>query len=211
MDMQKCTIYLRMYKRKTIQGKSSVSIGEIADVSASPTVKANVEAMKIFFVVEPHKSGRFNITIIQVIDRICKQYPNADIQSVGDPDTVLVYEAHPVTQHNIYEWIKVTCVSIIVFAGAFIAIMTYNTDTSIGKTFGILNQMLTGDTATQAGYITIPYSIGIMVGVIIFFNHVGFKKITDDPTPMQIEMKDYEKRAEDCEIESIADKRRGEP
>lgn len=211
MDMQKCTIYLRMYKRKTIQGKSSVSIGEIADVSASPTVKANVEAMKIFFVVEPHKNGRFNITIIQVIDRICKQYPNADIQSVGDPDTVLVYEAHPVTQHNIYEWIKVTCVSIIVFAGAFIAIMTYNTDTSIGKTFGILNQMLTGDTATQAGYITIPYSIGIMVGVIIFFNHVGFKKITDDPTPMQIEMKDYEKRAEDCEIESIADKRRGEP
>ena len=28
--------------------------------------------------------------------------------------------------------------------------------------------------------------------IIIFFNHVGKKKITPDPTPMQVEMRKYE-------------------
>ena len=38
----------------------------------------------------------------------------------------------------------------------------------------------------------ICYSIGLAVGIIVFFNHVGHKKITHDPTPIQIEMRKYE-------------------
>ena len=36
------------------------------------------------------------------------------------------------------------------------------------------------------------HSIGLGLGIILFFNHVGRKKITPDPTPIQIEMRKYE-------------------
>ena len=39
----------------------------------------------------------------------------------------------------------------------------------------------------------IGYSIGIAVGVILFFNHFSKVKLNKDPTPMQIEMRKYEK------------------
>ena len=211
MDMQQCTIYLRAYKRKTVEAQKWVTIGEIADVAAPPEVKAKVDTMKIFCVPEPDAKGKYIITIIEVINRIWKEYPKADIQSVGDSDTVIEYQPKPTKPKDLWEWLKVLGVCTIVFAGACIAIMTYNTDTSLGKTFIILNHMFTGEEVEQPLLLTIPYSIGISAGILVFFNHMGFRKITEDPTPMQVEMKKYELDVENCEIESITDRRRGEP
>ena len=36
------------------------------------------------------------------------------------------------------------------------------------------------------------YSIGIGIGVVFFFNHFGRRKITQDPTPMEVQMRLYE-------------------
>ena len=37
----------------------------------------------------------------------------------------------------------------------------------------------------------VGYCIGLAVGIIIFFNHFGKKKITKDPTPIQVQMRKY--------------------
>lgn len=211
MNMQQCTIYLRAYKRKTIESVKWVSIKDIADVAAPPEVKATVEAMKIFCIPELDKKGKYIITIVEIINAIWQQYPKADIQSIGDPDVVIEYHPKVTKENTLWEWCKIIGICIVIFAGAMIAIMTYNTDTSLGKTFIILNEIMTGEQVDQPYLFTVPYAIGICVGVIIFFNHIGFKKITDDPTPMQVEMKKYEQDVELCEIETITDKRRGEP
>ena len=211
MDMQKCTIYVRAYKRKTLQGINSVTIKDLADVAAPPEIKAKVDAMRIFVVPDCNKNGRYIVTIIDVINAIWQEYPKADVQSVGDPDVVIEYRKDRPKSHDVWEWIKVAGLCLVVFAGATVAIMTYNTDTSLGKTFVILNRIFTGRQEEQPYLLTIPYSLGIATGILVFFNHFGFKKVTDDPTPMQVEIKKYEKDVEDCEIESITDKRRGEP
>ena len=36
------------------------------------------------------------------------------------------------------------------------------------------------------------YSVGIGLGVLLFFNHFGHLKLSDDPTPMQVQMRTYE-------------------
>ena len=38
----------------------------------------------------------------------------------------------------------------------------------------------------------ISYSLGLSVGIILFFNHFAGKKITMDPTPLEVQMKQYE-------------------
>ncbi|MEE1072251.1 MAG: stage V sporulation protein AA [Cellulosilyticum sp.] len=211
MDMKQCTIYIRLYKRKTVEVKNWVMIGEIADVLAPGKVKEEVAAMKIFCVPDTTTDGRYIITIMDIIELILKSYPNAEIQSIGDSDSVIEYHKKPIKPKDAIEWLKVIGICIIIFAGAFMAIMAYNTDVSLAKTFITIQRMVTGQEVEKPYLLTIPYSLGISSGVLIFFNHLGFRKITEDPTPMQIEMKKYEQDAEDCEIESITDKRRGEP
>ena len=211
MDMQQCTVYVRAYKRKTLDGKTYATIGDLADIAAPPEVKVCIDSRHIFDGPDKENKGKYIITISNLINEIWKEYPKADVQSVGDPDIVIDYLPKSIRQNSIIEWIKVIGVCIIVFAGATIAIMTYNTDVSLAKTFIIINRIFTGEEVNQPYLLTIPYSLGIASGIIIFFNHIGFKKITDDPTPMQVEMENYERDVEDCEIKSITNKRRGEP
>lgn len=211
MDMQKCTVYVRAYKRTTIEEKQKVKIGDVADIAAPPMIKATVDNMQIYNIPDTKHKGKFVITIIDIINKIWSNYPNADVQSVGDPDVVIEYHPKVTKPNNILEWCKVIGVAIIVFTGALVAIMTYNTDTSLGETFIIINRIFTGKEVKQPNLITVPYAIGIATGVIYFFNHLGRKKITEDPSPMQIEIAMYERDAEDTEIDNLTDKRRGEP
>ena len=51
--------------------------------------------------------------------------------------------------------------------------------------------------------IAIPYSIGLASGIIIFFNHIFAKKITDDPTPIEVEMSLYEKDIFDTNVNNL--------
>lgn len=213
MDMRQCTLYVRLYKRTTIESKKTVTIGEIADILGPSDVKSKVETMKIFHIPNTNqkKNAFYVVPIIDVIQKILKEYPNADIQSVGDPDAVIEYHYKVEKPKDVLEWIKVVIVCIIIFAGAFVCIMAYNTDVSLAKTFISIHQMITGEEVDQPYFLTVPYSLGIAIGVVIFFNHFGKKKVTEDPTPMQIEMATYETSAEDSEIAAITDKRRGEP
>ena len=154
MDMQQCTIYIRLYKRKTVEVKKWVTIDEIADVLAPGEVKSKVAAMKIFCVPDTNEDGRYIVTIIDVIENILKEYPKAEVQSIGDSDTVIEYHKKPIKPKDILEWLKVIGVCIVLFAGAFIAIMAYNTDVSLAKTFITINRMITGEEVEQPYLLT---------------------------------------------------------
>ena len=36
------------------------------------------------------------------------------------------------------------------------------------------------------------YSIGLIIGILVFFNHFAGKRFSVDPTPMEVEMRLYE-------------------
>lgn len=38
----------------------------------------------------------------------------------------------------------------------------------------------------------VSYSIGLAAGIIVFFNHVGGRRITKDPTPIEVSIRNYE-------------------
>lgn len=40
------------------------------------------------------------------------------------------------------------------------------------------------------------------MGIIVFFNHIGGRRITKDPTPIEVEMRVYEKDVNDALIET---------
>ena len=71
--------------------------------------------------------------------------------------------------------------------------MTFNEDASISDIFDKVYRMVMGSEKSGWSAMEIGYSIGIAVGVILFFNHFSKVKLNKDPTPMQIEMRKYEK------------------
>lgn len=79
------------------------------------------------------------------------------------------------------------------FLGAAFAIMTFNNDVGITELFEQVYKQFTGNESNGFTALEISYSIGIAIGITVFFNHIFGRKLSEDPTPIEVEMKKFEK------------------
>lgn len=69
--------------------------------------------------------------------------------------------------------------------------MAYGNDVDVNGIFETVNDWIDGpDNGLQI--LQIAYSIGLTVGIVIFYNHLGKRKQYKDPTPIEIQMRLYE-------------------
>jgi len=141
------------------------------------------------------------VSILKIIELIHKEYPDLEIQSFGSPDTVLIYE-QPKSTNKLWQGIKVVLVTVITFVGAAFAIMTFNNDSGTSQLFHQMYQLFMGKEQQGFSILELTYSIGLVVGILAFFNHFGKKRFTADPTPIEVEMRLYEN---DIQTTVIAD------
>ena len=63
--------------------------------------------------------------------------------------------------------------------------------------------------STGVMILEISYSVGLILGVTIFFNHFGKRKVTLDPTPIEVQMRLYEDQVETTVIRNASRKESG--
>ena len=73
-----------------------------------------------------------------------------------------------------------------------LTIMAFHNDISINKIFSHVHELVMGYASEGYSILEVSYSIGLAIGIILFFNHVGGRRITKDPTPIEVEMRVYE-------------------
>jgi len=145
------------------------------------------------------------ISVMDIIKKIQAEYPQAIIYNVGESDTWV----HAVTRKSAkskFLWLKVAFVSFVLMAGAATAIMSFHTDGQIPKIFERYHDIIYGSPRKNPPVIVIPYAIGLAAGIIVFYNHVLGKKITDDPTPIEVEIETYEKEVTEAMVEFMEKK-----
>ncbi len=47
----------------------------------------------------------------------------------------------------------------------------------------------------------VSYSIGLAVGITVFFNHIGGRKLKKDPTPIEVSIRNYEEDVDKALVE----------
>ena len=78
------------------------------------------------------------------------------------------------------------------FFGTGFTIMAFHNDISINKIFSHVYELVMGYPSDGYSILEVSYSIGLAAGIILFFNHIGGRRITKDPTPIEVEMRVYE-------------------
>jgi stage V sporulation protein AA len=91
-----------------------------------------------------------------------------------------------------YSFLFFLAVWFLLFIGAALAIMNFHEDVSMRQVHQKLFYMLTGMRDKQPLLIQVPYSIGLGLGMILFFNHVFRKRINEEPSPLEVEMFNYQ-------------------
>ncbi|HHX59830.1 MAG TPA: hypothetical protein GX707_03685 [Epulopiscium sp.] len=193
-------IYISPHRKTTVTKKKLIQLKDIAEISAPGHAQRQVENIIVFSISEDKKAN-YIIGVIDIIKSILKEFPSATISNEGEESVVLQFLPEDYKESKLWEVAKVAVVALTLFVGSTITIMAYHEDVSLVKVFISIQEMLTGVKPTHPNWIGIPYSIGIGVGIIVFYNQFGVIKLTNDPTPIQIEMNKYDTDIDACLVD----------
>ena len=168
-----------------------VYLQDIAKLSCSNSKMLNKLRVMPVANLQPDKPGRYVISVMDLIKEIQQKEPDLDITTIGEPTFLITYQKEG-TVNIVLRWCKVVFVCLATFFGAGFSIMTFNNDVDIPALFEQIYTQVTGQASDGFSILEISYSVGIGLGVLFFFNHFGRMKLTDDPTPMQVQMRLYE-------------------
>ena len=184
-------LYLKIEQCIQVPDKS-VKIGDVAVMECTDSsVVKRLKAEKLMD-VDVNPNNRQVVSVMFVIQKIHKIYPNLEIQNVGESDFII--SVRPEKQSKIVEFVKVSLVCIISFFGSVFAMMTFNEDVSALDSFRKVYTWVMGTAPEGSTILELSYSLGVSVGIIGFFNHIGKKKLTQEPSPVEVEMSGYDKQ-----------------
>jgi stage V sporulation protein AA len=196
-------IYVKPNK-KYITGKlGGVHISDIAEVYAEDSLKKRVDKIKLME-INSETDKCYLISVIDIVRAINTALPGHTISNLGEMDTVVEFNKKTGKSNTWWQYVKITFVSLLLLAGSATAIMSFHSDAQIPVIFENYYYMFFNERVKNPMIIDLPYSIGLAVGIITFFNHFSGKKLTSDPTPIEVEMTSYENQVEDNIIDTLS-------
>ncbi len=206
MSAEREILYIKGERNVEVTAEK-VTLGEILALACSnKEILPKIEALQILEIPEGIYC-RYVISILKIIDCIHEKYPEMEIQNLGETDIIITYENQK-TPGKAARVIKTAIVMLLTFTGAAFSIMSFNNDVSITKLFSQIYEWMTGMKSDGFTILEVSYSLGIPVGILVFFNHFGKKKITVDPTPLEVQMRLYENDIQTTLVENAS--RKGE-
>lgn len=166
-----------------------VLLGQAGEIHcADSAIEAGCRSLLLYQFQEKEEKKGFSV--MEVIGMIENRYPGITVTNVGTPDFLLEYEGAR-NSSRATEILKTAIVCLISFFGAAFAIMTFNNDGDVMNVFSTIYRQVTGVESDGMTALEAGYSVGLPLGILFFFDHIGRKKDCVDPTPLEVQMRLY--------------------
>ncbi|PLS16409.1 stage V sporulation protein AA [Bacillus sp. M6-12] len=180
-------VYIRMRYRVHVHRDQNIKVKEIAKVLGPEQLVRKVQEVFVHQVSIEDKTLVI-IDMSQLLEKILESIPDLEIQTFGPTQTIveIIYQKRKVS------YLAITAVWLLLFFGAALTIMNYHEDVSMQEVHQRLFKIITGREDSKPLLIQIPYSIGLGLGMILFFNHFFRKKFNEEPSPLEVEIFNYQ-------------------
>ncbi|MDY4923389.1 stage V sporulation protein AA [Frisingicoccus sp.] len=194
---EKSDLYIKLDEHVRTE-KKDVPLSKVAGVYCQDEeLKSQAEKVIVYSFQEGEKEKAV-FSLIYIYKKIYEcMGSNIQIHSVGASECLVdwIQENRP---SKLLGYVQVVLVGLVTFFGAAFTIMTYNADAGVPDVFRTLYEIFTGRSGGN-GVLELTYSIGIGIGVIVFFHHFE-KKGRKTPTAMEVQMNKYEKDVVDSYV-----------
>lgn len=184
------TVYLKCDRSAEVRAQD-VFLKDVAEVRClDQTVLAKLKAIKVHhFTKDGEKRCVISsLKLVSLMEEVCE---DINVQVIGEPDVLV--EWIKVDRHKGWQqWGKAAFVCLISFFGTAYTIMAYHNDVGINEVFTEVYRMTMGVEPAGLNTLEVAYSLGLAAGIIVFFNHIGGRRLTKDPTPVEVSIKNYE-------------------
>ncbi len=202
-------VYLVLEKAAKLSGtkedeKINVRISDVCTVNCQDKqIQKRIEHIQVCTLdVCGKKHVRRLVALTELIELIEEEMSDVDINPVGENQVLVDYEVY--NQKPVLQWIMTAFMCVFSFIGSMYVIMAYNNDVGTIEIFEKIYNLLGISDYSRMNIMEIAYGAGLALGIIIFYNHFGRFRISDTPTPIQVEMDKYEKDEEDSLIAKLS-------
>jgi len=195
-------IYIKPNEKITITARKIVYLKDVGEIWIPGQSTASLGNLVVYQVPEDTEKT-YLISVIDIIKAITLKFPDATVNNVGEMDILLTYQKQYKQQNKVWLYSKIVFIALILFTGASTSIMSFHSDAQIPKIFQNYYYIFFGEYNDMPLILAIPYTIGLGVGIILFFNHFSKIYVTKDPTPIEIEMTTYEKETNTSIIDAL--------
>ena len=181
------TVYIRLRNRVLVRPQEEVFLKNIAQVIAHDALHEKLDQLRVYQISDQDR----NIIIIdamQVIAEIAKLDSTIQVQLLGPSQTIV----EVVFKKKKYSFTLFVLAWLLLFFGSMLTIMNFHEDVSMQGVHQRIYRIITGKSVEKPLFFQIPYSIGLGLGMIIFFNHVFKKRLNEEPSPLEVEMFNYQ-------------------
>lgn len=189
--MSNATVYLKCDRNVEVRSED-VFVKDLGSLRCQDnTVSAKCRSLKVHHFQEKG-AKRIVLSTLKLVELMEEACPNISVEIVGETDVLV--EWVDVNRHKGWrQWIKAALVCLVSFFGTAFTIMAYHNDVGINEVFTEVYRIVMNREPGGLNVLEVSYSVGLAAGIIVFFNHVGGRKLTKDPTPIEVAMRKYEK------------------
>jgi|SRR5690625_4752631 len=185
-------MYLRLKRKRSITSNTKIRLKDVALITTTHAEKEKIEQIPIYHVTNKDKDYVI-IDSFLIIKHLNRLYPDLEIQLVGVTESII-----QIQNNSKNPPILLAClVWLVLFIGTAMTIINFHYDVSMQEVQQKLHYILTGEQEEFPLWIQIPYSIGLGVGMVLFLNQWFKKKLNEEPSPLEIEMFNYQKDIDD--------------
>jgi stage V sporulation protein AA len=181
------TIYIRMRNRVLSKQDEKIFLMDIAQVIAPEEIVPQLKKLQIYQVTLEDKNIVI-IDVMKIIRMITNLIEDVEVQSIGPAQTIIQVSM----KKKQMSYPLFLLIWFLLFFGSAMAIMNFHDDVSMQSVQEKLFTIITGMKHSKPWVFQIPYSIGLGIGMILFFNHVFQKRINEEPSPLEVEMFNYQ-------------------
>ncbi|MDQ6418291.1 stage V sporulation protein AA [Paenibacillus sp. LHD-117] len=181
-------IYLRLKKRIYIKPQHVVTLGQVARLLTDDDGLQERLSELPLYEHRKQDGNRVVIDLLQIVKKIRYEVPNVAVEAYGDPQVLIMVADKPVGPR----YVMLVLAWLLLFFGAGLAIMNFHTDVSMREVHIRIVELITGERVEHPLWFQIPYSLGIGLGMILFFNHIFRKRFNEEPNPLEVELYMYQ-------------------
>lgn len=180
-------IFIRLRHRIKTGIDQLIYLEDVAQITGDEFAVQKLSKMPVYHVSKKDRHIAV-LDIMHVVKTIKKTWPDIDIQTVGGSEAIVEID----TGKRQLSPVLFVFVWLLLFVGAALALMNFHEDVSMRLVHIRLYEMITGKTVEHPYLLQIPYSFGLGLGMILFFNHVFKKRLNEEPSPLEVEMFKYQ-------------------
>ncbi|KIL44254.1 stage V sporulation protein AA [Jeotgalibacillus soli] len=192
------TVYLKLRNKISFQKGQTILLKDVVDIAAGGVNERKIQSIPIQHI---HKNTTETYVLVEQIDliRIMKKHlPNIHIEIMGATATLVDLSGSPKRSPLLlflFVWS-------LLFVGSGLTIMYFHEDVSMKETQISMVKMMTGEENEYPLWFQIPYSFGLGLGMILFFNHLFQKKFNEEPSPLEVEVYNYEQSLDEYIVDA---------